>query len=155
MFLEVEDLVKFYGEGENRVKVLKGISTGVEKGETVVLEDREAEQYYAFRVDSIVQYSPNFTVFMDIDEMRKLYLNGNMYFVALGSLIAIPLAKKTIDSIYPYFISNVACAMDLSMSPLVYVGLFAVIMAMYFVINALLVRKIDRVTPAEVLKNRE
>jgi hypothetical protein len=91
MFLEVEDLVKFYGEGENRVKVLKGISTGVEKGETVVLEDREAEQYYAFRVDSIVQYSPNFTV----------------------------------------------------------------IMAMYFVINALLVRKIDRVTPAEVLKNRE
>lgn len=91
MFLEVEDLVKFYGEGENRVKVLKGISTGVEKGETVVLEDREAEQYYAFRVDSIVQYSPN----------------------------------------------------------------FAVIMAMYFVINALLVRKIDRVTPAEVLKNRE
>jgi putative ABC transport system permease protein len=78
-----------------------------------------------------------------------------MYFVALGSLIAIPLAKKTIDSIYPYFISNVACAMDLSMSPLVYVGLFAVIMAMYFVINALLVRKIDRVTPAEVLKNRE
>ncbi len=91
MFLEVEDLVKFYGEGENRVKVLKGISTGVEKGETVVLEDREAEQYYTFRVDSIVQYSPNFTVFM----------------------------------------------------------------AMYFVINALLVRKIDRVTPAEVLKNRE
>ena len=221
----------------------------IKEGETVVLEDREAEQYHAFRVDSIVQYSPNFTVFMDIDEMRemfdededyynvvfsdrelpidsgkllstvsraqieqaghvfvdlmasmvytmtivsgfiffvvlylmmgvmvdrasydislmkifgyrrgeirKLYLNGNMYFVALGSLIAIPLAKKTIDSIYPYFISNVACAMDLSMSPLVYVGLFAVIMAMYFVINALLVRKIDRVTPAEVLKNRE
>ena len=36
MFLEVEDLVKFYGEGENRVKVLKGISTGVEKGEMCV-----------------------------------------------------------------------------------------------------------------------
>lgn len=103
MQLSTTDLVKFYGEGENRVKVLKGISTGVEKGETVVLEDREAEQYCAFRVDSIVQYSPNFTVFMDIDEIRKLYLNGNMYFV----------------------------------------------------INALLVRKIDRVTPAEVLKNRE
>ena len=56
---------------------------------------------------------------------------------------------------YPYFISNVACGMDLSMSPLVYVGLFVIIMAMYFVINALLVRRIDRVTPAEVLKNRE
>ena len=41
------------------------------------------------------------------------------------------------------------------MSPLVYVGLFAIIMAMYFLINALLVRRIDKVTPAEVLKNRE
>ena len=88
-------------------------------------------------------------------EIRKLYLNGNMYFVALGSLIAIPLAKKTIDSIYPYFISNVACGMDLTMSPLVYVGLFVIIMAMYFVINAMLVRRIDKVTPAQVLKNRE
>lgn len=221
----------------------------IKKGETVVLEDREAEQYYAFRVDSIVQYSPGFTVFMDIEEMRKmfgededyfnvvysdhelpvdsgklfsvvtrsqieqsghvfvdlmasmvytmtgvsafiffvvlylmmgimvdrasydislmkifgyrrgeirkLYLNGNMYFVALGSLIAIPLAKKTIDSIYPYFISNVACGMDLTMSPFVYVGLFVIIMAMYFVINAMLVRRIDKVTPAQVLKNRE
>ena len=38
MFLEVEDLVKFYGEGENRVKVLKGISTGVEKGEMCVIQ---------------------------------------------------------------------------------------------------------------------
>ena len=75
--------------------------------------------------------------------------------MALGSLIAIPLAKKTIDAMYPYFISNVACGMDLSMSPLVYVGLFVIIMVMYFVINALLVRRIDRVTPAEVLKNRE
>ena len=88
-------------------------------------------------------------------EIRKLYLNGNMYFVALGSLIAIPLAKKTIDSIYPYFISNVACGMDLTMSPFVYVGLFVIIMAMYFVINAMLVRRIDKVTPAQVLKNRE
>ena len=88
-------------------------------------------------------------------EIRKLYLNGNTYFVALGSLIAIPLAKRTIDAMYPYFISNVACGMDLSMSPLVYVGLFVIIMAMYFGINALLVRRIDRVTPAEVLKNRE
>lgn len=222
---------------------------GIKEGETVILEDREAEQYYAFRVDSIVQYASGFMVLMDIDEMRdmfdededyynvvysdqeldidpgklmsviskaqieqaghvfvnlmasmvytmsavsafilfvvlylmmgvmvdrasydislmkiigyrrkeirKLYLNGNMYFVAAGTLVAIPLAKRTIDALYPYFISNVACAMDLSMSPLVYVGLFAIIMAMYFVINALLVRKIDKVTPAEVLKNRE
>ncbi|HAB94234.1 MAG TPA: hypothetical protein DCF49_05655 [Lachnospiraceae bacterium] len=38
MFLEVEDLIKFYGEGENRTKVLKGISTGVGKGEMCVIQ---------------------------------------------------------------------------------------------------------------------
>ena len=262
MFLEVEDLVKFYGEGENRVKVLKGISTGVEKGEMCVIQGpsgsgkstflncigglevpdggsikvdgteiagmsqdklsdyRRDKLGFIFQFYNVVfsdrqlpidsgkllstvsraQIEQAGHVFVDLmasmiytmtivsgfiffvvlylmmgvmvdrasydislmkifgyrrGEIRKLYLNGNMYFVALGSLIAIPLAKKTIDAIYPYFISNVACAMDLSMSPLVYVGLFVVIMGMYFVINALLVRKIDRVTPAEVLKNRE
>ena len=238
-------------EGRKEVAISSAMAQkyGIKEGETMVLEDRESEQYYAFRVNSIVQYSPSFMVFMDIDEMRemfgedddyynvvfsdhelsvdsgkllsvitraqieqaghvfvnlmasmvytmtaasafiffvvlylmmgvmvdrasydislmkifgyrrgeirKLYLNGNTYFVALGSLIAIPLAKRTIDAMYPYFISNVACGMDLSMSPLVYVGLFVIIMVMYFVINALLVRRIDRVTPAEVLKNRE
>ena len=38
MFLEVEDLVKFYGQGENRNQVLKGISTGVERGEMCVIQ---------------------------------------------------------------------------------------------------------------------
>ena len=33
--------------------------------------------------------------------------------------------------------------------------IYAVIIALYFVINAMLVRKIDKYTPAEVLKNRE
>ena len=38
MFLSVENLVKYYGEGENRMQVLKGISTGVEKGEMCVIQ---------------------------------------------------------------------------------------------------------------------
>ena len=38
MFLEVENLIKYYGEGENRMQVLKGISTGVEKGEMCVIQ---------------------------------------------------------------------------------------------------------------------
>ena len=37
MFLELTDVEKYYGEGENRVQVLKGISTGVEKGNICVL----------------------------------------------------------------------------------------------------------------------
>ena len=37
MFLEIRNLKKFYGSGENRVEVLKGIDLGIEKGEFCVL----------------------------------------------------------------------------------------------------------------------
>lgn len=38
MYLEVKDVKKSYGEGESYIEVLKGISTGVEKGEMCVIE---------------------------------------------------------------------------------------------------------------------
>ena len=37
MFIDISDIKKSYGAGENRVEVLKGISFGVEKGEFCVL----------------------------------------------------------------------------------------------------------------------
>lgn len=37
MFLEIKNLQKFYGDGENRIQVLKGIDASVEKGEICVL----------------------------------------------------------------------------------------------------------------------
>ena len=37
MFLEIKSIEKYYGTGENRTKVLKGITTGVEKGKICVL----------------------------------------------------------------------------------------------------------------------
>ena len=37
MYLEINNLHKFYGNGENRAEVLKGISTGVDKGQICVL----------------------------------------------------------------------------------------------------------------------
>lgn len=37
MFLEIKDLKKHYGDKDNRIEVLKGITTGVEKGEICVL----------------------------------------------------------------------------------------------------------------------
>lgn len=39
MFLEIHDLRKGFGEGENRTEVLKGISFEVERGEICVLLD--------------------------------------------------------------------------------------------------------------------
>lgn len=89
------------------------------------------------------------------NEVRKLYLNGNTAIVAIGGIITIPLAKLIIDSIYPSFIANVACSMNLHYPWLLYAGIYVGLLAIYFAVNALLLRKINKITPAEVLKDRE
>lgn len=88
-------------------------------------------------------------------EIRRLYLDGGFAIVALGAAIGLPLSKWIMDSLYPLLISNVACAMDLSFPPGLYAGIYASILALYFIINHLLMRRINRVSPVEVLKNRE
>ncbi|MCR4992733.1 MAG: ABC transporter permease [Lachnospiraceae bacterium] len=89
------------------------------------------------------------------NEVRKLYLNGNTAIVAVGGIFAIPLAKLIIDSIYPSFIANVACSMNLHYPWMLYGGIYVGLLLIYFAVNALLLRKINRITPAEVLKDRE
>ena len=88
-------------------------------------------------------------------EIRKLYLNGNFYIIAIGAAICLPLTKKIIDTIYPYLISNVACGMNLTFSWQLYAGVYIAVLLMYFVINQLLVHRLKKMIPAEVLKNRE
>ena len=89
------------------------------------------------------------------NEVRKLYLNGNTAIVAIGGIITIPLAKLIIDSIYPSFIANVACSMNLHYPWMLYAGIYVGLLAIYFAVNALLLRKINKITPAEILKDRE
>ncbi|MBO7424980.1 MAG: ABC transporter permease [Clostridiales bacterium] len=88
-------------------------------------------------------------------EIRKLYLNGNTIVVLAGQLIVFPLSKFVMDRLYPSFISNVACSMRLSYPWYIYLIVFSVVMVIYLIINALLVAKINRISPADVLKNRE
>jgi len=88
-------------------------------------------------------------------ELKKLYLNGNMGTVAVGALICIPAAKILMDRIYPYMISNVAAGMNVKAQWWMYAGIYAMILVLYGVINTLQVRKIDQITPAEILRNRE
>lgn len=222
---------------------------GIGKGEVLVLEDEEAEQYYAFMVKDIAQYSTGFYVFMEIGQMRelfgvsdayynqvfsgqrldieadrlyaittkkdiekaadvfihemtpmitmmtvfpilifivvmylmmkvmidrsafhismmkvfgyrpgeikKLYLNGNFYVIALGAAICIPLAKKCMDLLYPMMVANVSCAMELSFSRQMYAVIYITVLVLYFVINEILVGRLKKVNLAEVLKNRE
>ena len=88
-------------------------------------------------------------------EVRRLYLDGNFVVVTLGALVCIPAAKGLMDVIYPYFVSNVAAGLELSFPPQLYAVIYAGVLACYLLIDLVLVRRLDRMTPAEVLKNRE
>ena len=88
-------------------------------------------------------------------EIRSLYLNGNLFVVAVGAAIAVPLAKKAMDMIFPSFIPNVACSMKLAFPWYLYVLIYCAVILIYAVINRLLIGKIKKISPAEVLKNRE
>lgn len=88
-------------------------------------------------------------------EIRQLYLNGNFAIIAIGALICIPAAKLLMNKIYPMFVPNVACSMKLAFPWYIYLCMYAGIIVIYLVVNRLLTGKINKITPAEVLKNRE
>lgn len=88
-------------------------------------------------------------------EIRKLYLSGNFYIVAIGAAICIPLAKLIMDRIYPILVSNVSCSMNVKFGWQLYIGIYLFVIVLYLLINQLLVRKLKKINPAEVLKNRE
>lgn len=88
-------------------------------------------------------------------EIRRLFLNGNFVIVAVSALIAIPLSKGIMDAMYPYMVSNIAVGIDLKFEWWMYAGLFGAVIALYLVINPLLMRRVNKILPAEILKNRE
>ena len=88
-------------------------------------------------------------------EISRLFLDGNTILILLGTLISIPLSKIIMDAMYPYLVSNVACAINLHMSLWVYGVLFLGCMLIYGMIHVFLVRRIRKIPANEILKNRE
>ena len=89
-------------------------------------------------------------------ELKRMYLDGNFYVVMLGAVISVPLSKLIMDLAYePAFTPNVACGVDKAFPAWFYIGIFAIVVVLYFIINHLLVGRIKKMTPVEVLKNRE
>ncbi|WP_411335371.1 FtsX-like permease family protein [Ruminococcus gauvreauii] len=88
-------------------------------------------------------------------EIRRLYLDGNLLLTAAGALLMIPAAKLLMDFLYPVFIANVACGVDLSWPQLLYVIVYAFILLSYYLIRAVLMKRIGRISPSELLRNRE
>ena len=88
-------------------------------------------------------------------EIRKLYLDGNFYIIAIGALICLPLAKLIMNKLFPFMISNVACGLNVKAPISFFIITYIVILLLYFMINSILVSRLNKFTPAEVLKNRE
>ncbi|MBR4580582.1 MAG: ABC transporter permease [Lachnospiraceae bacterium] len=88
-------------------------------------------------------------------EIKKLYLDGNRLIIIVGALLGVPAAKLVIDKLFPSFVANVACALHLEFKWYFYVAIFAGIYLCYTVINLLLMKKLNKVSQTEVLKNRE
>lgn len=88
-------------------------------------------------------------------EIKKLYLNGNTVIILVGSYLSIIISKLLVDAYFPNTIANIACEMNLSLSVYAYVAEFAFVTLAYFVINTILIFKINKITLADVLKNRE
>lgn len=88
-------------------------------------------------------------------EVNTLYLNGNLIMAALAALLCVPLSKWVMDAMYPYFIANVSCGMDLTFSWKLYVGIYAGTVLCCFITRALLAGKVGRVKAAEALKHQE
>lgn len=88
-------------------------------------------------------------------EIRKLYLDGNFFIIAIGAAICLPLAKLIMNAVYPSLVSNVNCGTKLAYAPWLWAVLYGGILVLYFIINRVLVGRLNKIVPAEVLKNRE
>lgn len=87
-------------------------------------------------------------------EIRKLYLDGNFFIIAIGAAICLPLAKLIMSAVYPSLVSNVNCGVKLTFAPWLWAVLYGGILVLYFIINRVLVGRLNKIVPAEVLKNR-
>lgn len=88
-------------------------------------------------------------------EIKKLYLSGNFLIAAAGAAVCIPLSKAAMDVLYPLLVSNAACGINTQLPPGSYLGLYGAVLGLYVIMNQFVARRIERILPAEVLKNRE
>lgn len=88
-------------------------------------------------------------------EVQKLYLGTGFWIVLISSVVSIPLSKICVNQLFPYLVFNVASGFDLSMHPIVYLGILCWIMANFGIIYALLINRLKHIPASAVLKNRE
>lgn len=86
-------------------------------------------------------------------EIRKLYLDGNFLVIAIGAAIMIPISKWLMNLLYPYTVADAASAMDMTYSWYTYALIYLTILFFYYLVSVILMRRIKRIKPADILKN--
>ena len=88
-------------------------------------------------------------------EIRKLYLDGNFVLVSVGAALIIPVTKAIIDKVYPLMVANAACSINLKFPWHIYFLIYITIFILYFIINRMLVFRIRKVKPSDILNSKE
>lgn len=115
------------GKYKNEIVIASAVAEKfqVKKGDKMVFADEVNHRDYAFTVKDVVYMESAFYCFMDL------------------------------DAIYPLCISNIAVGMDLHFTWQMYVGVYMGVLLCYLIITPLLMRRIHKRVPTEILKNRE
>ncbi len=88
-------------------------------------------------------------------EVRKMYLDGNFLTVIISGIISVPLSKLIMDGCWLLLCSNIAGGFNTHIPIHYYAGIFCLIIGCYLLVSGLLMMKLKRISPADVLKDRE
>ncbi|PYG89172.1 putative ABC transport system permease protein [Ruminiclostridium sufflavum DSM 19573] len=88
-------------------------------------------------------------------EIRKLYLDANLFTIIVSSAISIPLAKMIMGRMFPSMLANLAAGADVSFKPPLYILVVLIVVISYIIVNSLLIGRINRISHVQALKTRE
>ncbi len=67
----------------------------------------------------------------------------------------VTLIKAAMDGIFPLLIWNIACGVRPAFSGRMYAGIFLGTLVLYELVSRILMHRINRISPGEILKNSE
>lgn len=88
-------------------------------------------------------------------EVQQLYLINPLVVVILSAVASIPFSKWLVSVIYPYIISGVTTGMPVVLPPYLLLGLIGIIFLSWLVVHILLTKKLNNISPAELLRSNE
>lgn len=87
--------------------------------------------------------------------VNSFYLGASFYLMLVTIIIGLPICRLIVGAAYPFCVSNVNGGFSVSISPLQYGIIIAIIVITYFATRYMLVRYLRKIKLTEILKNRE